>query len=114
MDLSSIIQPVIPSEFEADPVQTAKEGVELFTGEGFEIILVDTSGRHMQEGPLLEEMQQIAGAIEPHLITFVMDGSIGQMAYAHATAFKEAVPVGSVIITKLDNVNAKGGGALSA
>ena len=42
-----------------------------------------------------------------------MDGSIGQAAFDQAKAFKEKVPVGSVIITKLDG-HAKGGGALSA
>jgi signal recognition particle subunit SRP54 len=42
-----------------------------------------------------------------------MDSSIGQMARDHAQAFRDAVRVGSVIITKLDG-HAKGGGALSA
>ncbi len=42
-----------------------------------------------------------------------MDGSIGQAAFDQAKAFKAKVPVGSVIMTKLDG-HAKGGGALSA
>jgi signal recognition particle subunit SRP54 len=42
-----------------------------------------------------------------------MDSTIGQACYAQALAFKEAVDVGSVIITKLDG-HAKGGGSLSA
>ena len=42
-----------------------------------------------------------------------MDSSIGQAARDQAQAFKDAVKVGSVIITKLDG-HAKGGGALSA
>jgi len=42
-----------------------------------------------------------------------MDGSIGQAAEAQAKAFKEAVNIGSVIMTKMDG-HAKGGGALSA
>lgn len=42
-----------------------------------------------------------------------MDGSIGQACYSQAKAFKDAVKVGSVIITKLDG-HAKGGGSLSA
>lgn len=42
-----------------------------------------------------------------------MDSSIGQAAKDQALAFKSAVSVGSVIITKLDG-HAKGGGALSA
>lgn len=42
-----------------------------------------------------------------------MDGSIGQACFDQAKAFKNAVTVGSVIVTKLDG-HAKGGGALSA
>ena len=42
-----------------------------------------------------------------------MDGSIGQACKGQAEAFKKAVKVGSVIVTKLDG-HAKGGGALSA
>ena len=55
-----------------------------------------------------------AGALQkPDNVIFVMDGSIGQAALAQAKAFKEAVNVGSVIMTKMDG-HAKGGGALSA
>ena len=42
-----------------------------------------------------------------------MDSSIGQQCYAQTEAFKKAVNVGSVIITKMDG-HSKGGGALSA
>ena len=85
----------------------------MFKKEGQEIIIVDTSGRHKQEASLFEEMQQIAEAVNPDDIVFVMDSSIGQAALEQASAFKEAVTVGSVIMTKLDG-HAKGGGALSA
>ena len=98
---------------ETDPVEIAREGVELFKEEGFEIIIVDTSGRHKQEDALFEEMVQVKEAVNPDEIIFVMDSSIGQACYDQALAFKKAVPVGSVIISKLDG-HAKGGGALSA
>jgi len=101
------------SDTESDPVTVAKEGVENFKKEGFDIIIVDTSGRHKQESALFEEMGQIAEVIKPDNIIFVMDGSIGQAAHDQASAFKAKVAVGSVIITKLDG-HAKGGGALSA
>jgi signal recognition particle subunit SRP54 len=74
---------------------------------------VDTSGRHKQEAALFLEMEAVAAAVAPDDIIFVMDSSIGQAAQAQAAAFKASVPVGSVIITKLDG-HAKGGGALSA
>jgi hypothetical protein len=44
---------------------------------------------------------QVAAAINPDEIIFVMDSTIGQAAEDQARAFTSAVPVGSVIITKL-------------
>lgn len=58
-------------------------------------------------------MQLISEAAQPDSIIFVMDGSIGQAAEGQANAFKEAVSVGSIILTKMDGAG-KGGGALSA
>jgi signal recognition particle subunit SRP54 len=94
--------PFYGSYTERDPVKIARDGVEMFKKEGQEIIIVDTSGRHKQEASLFEEMQQISAAVNPDDIVFVMDSSIGQAALEQATAFKEAVTVGSVIMTKLD------------
>ena len=105
--------PFYGSYTESDPVAIAEEGVKLFKKEGFEMIIVDTSGRHKQENDLFEEMKQVAAAINPEEIIFVMDSSIGQACFDQATAFRKTVDVGSVIITKLDG-HAKGGGALSA
>ena len=51
--------------------------------------------------------------VKPDEIIFVMDSSIGQACYDQALAFRKAVNVGSVIVTKLDG-HAKGGGAMSA
>eukprot|EP00069_Balaena_mysticetus_P000584 bmy_14675T0 len=104
---------MLNSYTEMDPVIIASEGVEKFKNENFEIIIVDTSGRHKQEDSLFEEMLQVANAIQPDNIVYVMDASIGQACEAQAKAFKDKVDVASVIVTKLDG-HAKGGGALSA
>jgi len=105
--------PYYGSYTEPDPAVIAADGVEKFKNENFEIIIVDTSGRHKQEESLFEEMLQVSNAVSPDNIIFVMDASIGQACEAQAKAFKEKVDVASVIITKLDG-HAKGGGALSA
>lgn len=105
--------PFYGSYEEADPVVIANEGVQKFKQEGFEIIIVDTSGRHKQEASLFEEMLSIQTAVKPHQTIFVMDASIGQACEGQAAAFNSVVDVGAVIITKLDG-HAKGGGALSA
>jgi len=105
--------PFYGSYTEADPVKIAEDGVREFKKNRFEIIIVDTSGRHKQEESLFEEMKQVATVITPDQIIFVMDGSIGQAAFDQAQAFSQTVDVGAVIITKLDG-HAKGGGAISA
>ena len=105
--------PFYGSYTEVDPAVIAGDGVDMFKNEGFEIIIVDTSGRHKQEDSLFEEMLAVSNAVQPDNIVFVMDASIGQACEAQAKAFKEKVDVASVVITKLDG-HAKGGGALSA
>eukprot|EP00126_Sphaerothecum_destruens_P010040 Sdes_comp20665_c0_seq1m15993 len=105
--------PFYGSYTETDPVQIALEGVGKFKQEKFEIIIVDTSGRHKQETELFEEMVQVSEAISPDNVIFVMDATIGQAAELQARAFNTSVNIGSVVITKLDG-HAKGGGALSA
>lgn len=105
--------PFYGSYTETDPVKIATEGVECFRKEGYDLIIVDTSGRHKQEEALFAEMEQMAHGVDPTDVIFVMDSAIGQAAHDQALAFKSKVSVGSVIITKLDG-HAKGGGALSA
>lgn len=48
---------------EVDPVVIAQDGVDMFKKEGYEIIIVDTSGRHKQEESLFEEMLQVSNAV---------------------------------------------------
>ncbi|EIM90103.1 signal recognition particle protein [Stereum hirsutum FP-91666 SS1] len=98
---------------ETDPVSIAAQGVAKFKKEKFEVIIVDTSGRHKQEGELFEEMVQIGKAVKPDMTVLVMDASIGQAAEAQSSAFKESADFGAIIVTKMDG-HAKGGGAISA
>jgi len=105
--------PFYGSYTEADPVVIAEDGVNQFIKDRYEVIIVDTSGRHKQEEALFEEMQEISAAVQPDNTVLVMDATQGQAVYDQALAFHNAVEVGSVIVTKLDG-HAKGGGALSA
>ena len=94
---------------EADPVIIAREGVLELKRDKYELIIVDTSGRHKQEEALFEEMKQVEDAIKPNDVVYVMDGTNGQAVQDQAMHFKARVKVGSVIITKLD-CQTKGGG----
>jgi signal recognition particle subunit SRP54 len=105
--------PYYGSLTQTDPVVVARDGVEKFKKEKFEIIIVDTSGRHHQEEALFSEMQDIQAAVKPQQTVMVLDASIGQAAEAQSRAFKEAADFGAIIITKTDGA-AAGGGAISA
>lgn len=105
--------PFYGSYTEADPVVIAEDGVRQFVKDRYEVIIVDTSGRHKQESALFDEMQEISEAVRPDNTVLVMDATQGQAVYDQALAFHNAVDVGAVIVTKLDG-HAKGGGALSA
>ena len=113
MNAAKIKCPFFGHPKETDPVKIAQSGVDYFREKNYEIIIVDTSGRHKQEDALFDEIKEVQAVIKPETGVFVMDGSIGQACFGQAKAFKDAVKVGSVIITKLDG-NAKGGGSLSA
>ena len=105
--------PVYGEPESSDAVSIARRGVESFKQKQYDLVLVDTAGRHKEERGLIEEMRQIASAIKPHEIILVVDATLGQQARAQARAFKEATPIGSILVTKLDG-SAKGGGALSS
>lgn len=62
-NLYLLLLSVCRSYTETDPVQIAMDGVEKFKAEKFEIIIVDTSGCHVHETELFNEMTQIASSI---------------------------------------------------
>jgi signal recognition particle subunit SRP54 len=92
-------------------VKIALNGLKKF--DSFDVVLVDTAGRHKDEKSLIKEMRTMEEKIKPDEVILVIDGTIGQQAAAQATAFHEATPIGSIFVAKLDG-SARGGGALSA
>lgn len=105
--------PFYGSHTETDAVAISSAGVASFKAAKFEVIIVDTSGRHKQETGLFKEMVEISQAVTPDQTIMVMDASIGQAAEGQCLAFKEAADYGGIFVTKLDG-HAKGGGAISA
>lgn len=104
--------PVYGEEKAKDAVKVASDGVNYFKERGVNAIIVDTAGRHKEEKGLLDEMREI-NRVNPDRVLLVVDGTIGQQCYSQAEAFHRAVPVGGIVVTKLDGA-AKGGGALAA
>ncbi|KAA0007452.1 MAG: signal recognition particle protein [Thermoplasmata archaeon] len=95
----------------SDAAKVVKEGLEKFSK--YDVIIIDTAGRHSLEKDLIKEMEKIASIAKPDEKLLVIDASIGQQAGKQAQAFNEAIGITGVVLTKMDGT-AKGGGALSA
>ena len=104
---------VYGEENNKDSPSIVKNGLKHFEGMPLDVILIDTAGRHKEEHDLLAEMRQINQVADPDLALLVIDGTIGQQCFNQAEAFHKTIPVGGIIITKLDS-SAKGGGAIAA
>ncbi len=79
----------------------------------FDVVIVDTAGRHNLDKELEKELRHLAKKISPDKTILVMPADIGQAAKKQAQEFKEACNMNGVIITRMDS-SAKGGGVLSA
>jgi len=94
-----------------DAPAVARRGLE--ASKKYDVVIVDTAGRHALEEDLIQEMMDIDAVVTADHKLLVMDAAIGQQASEQAKAFNKAVGITGVIITKLDGT-AKGGGAMSA
>ena len=105
--------PVYGEPNSKEVLKIVRKGKEQFERQKHDLIIIDTAGRHKDEGELMSEMKDLAKLIVPDEIILAIDASIGQAAMSQATAFNETTTIGSILVTKLDGT-AKGGGALSA
>ena len=78
----------------------------------FDVLLVDTAGRLGIDEALMAEIRDLHAALHPVETLFVVDAMQGQDAVNTAKAFKDALPLTGVVLTKLDG-DARGGAALS-
>jgi signal recognition particle subunit SRP54 len=104
---------VYGEENNKDSPEIVKNGLKHYEKLPLDIILIDTAGRHKEEQDLLDEMERINKIANPELALLVIDGTIGQQCFSQAEAFHKILPVGGIIVTKLDS-SAKGGGAIAA
>lgn len=75
----------------------------------YNLILVDTAGRHTLDKELIDEIKSLNKEIKPTETILIMPADIGQAAKKQASEFKEAVNISGIIITRMDST-AKGEG----
>ena len=79
----------------------------------FDLIIIDTAGRHDLDKDLTKEIESLNKEIKPDHKLLVIQADIGQAAKQQASEFQKAADINGVIITRMDST-AKAGGALTA
>ncbi|MGH8698196.1 MAG: signal recognition particle protein [Burkholderiales bacterium] len=101
-----------PSAVGQKPVAIARAAVEHARTHYHDVLLVDTAGRLAIDAAMMQEIAELAAALQPAETLFVVDSMQGQDAVNVAKAFNEALPLTGIVLTKLDG-DARGGAALS-
>jgi len=101
-----------PSTPDQKPVDIARAALEHARRHFFDVLLVDTAGRLAIDEVLMQEIRDLHATIKPVETLFVVDAMQGQDAVNTARAFKEALPLTGIILTKTDG-DSRGGAALS-
>jgi fused signal recognition particle receptor len=98
----------------ADAAGLAFDALERARSEKADVLLIDTAGRLQNKAGLMAELEKIARVLKkldasaPHAALLVLDATTGQNALSQVEAFRAAVPLTGLVMTKLDGT-AKGG-----
>jgi signal recognition particle subunit SRP54 len=103
---------VYTEEGSNDPVAIAKNGIKFAKQKGYDLVIVDTAGRLAVDAQMMNEIEAVKKAIDPHEILFVVDSMTGQDAVNTAREFNDRLNFDGVVLTKLDG-DTRGGAALS-
>ncbi|KQW00187.1 signal recognition particle protein [Rhizobacter sp. Root1221] len=101
--------PSLPTD---KPVDIARAALDHARRHYFDVLLVDTAGRLAIDEALMKEIAELHAAVNPVETLFVVDAMQGQDAINTARAFKEALPLTGIVLTKTDG-DSRGGAALS-
>ncbi|HSL28153.1 MAG TPA: signal recognition particle-docking protein FtsY [Anaerolineales bacterium] len=109
---------VVSGAPESDPGAVAFSAVQSGVARGLDLVIIDTAGRLHTRFNLMEELKKVNRVVgkalpgAPHAVWLVLDATTGQNALQQAKAFKEAVGVTGIILSKLDS-SARGGMAFA-
>lgn len=110
--------PCFPGRQGGDAAAVVFDALQMASGRGYRVVLVDTAGRLQTQHNLLQELAKIgrvAGrAVEgaPHESLLVLDGNLGQGSLVQARGFNEALPISGLVLTKMEGT-AKGGAVVA-
>ena len=94
------------------PVAIAESALDWARRHYHDVLIVDTAGRLSIDESMMQEISALHAAVKPIETLFVVDAMQGQDAVNTARAFRDALPLTGVILTKLDG-DSRGGAALS-
>jgi signal recognition particle subunit SRP54 len=101
-----------PSTPDQKPHDIAAAAIDYARKHYFDVLLVDTAGRLAIDEALMAEIRDLHAQLKPIETLFVVDAMQGQDAINTAKAFKEALPLTGIVLTKMDG-DSRGGAALS-
>jgi signal recognition particle subunit SRP54 len=101
-----------PSAPDQKPLAIAEGALDWARRHYHDVLIVDTAGRLSIDEVMMREIAELNAAVKPVETLFIVDAMQGQDAVNTARAFREALPLTGVILTKLDG-DARGGAALS-
>ncbi|MCU4138031.1 MAG: Signal recognition particle GTPase FtsY [Thermodesulfobacteria bacterium] len=110
--------PVVALQEGADPGAVIYQGITYAQKNNIDVALIDTAGRLHTKYNLIEELKKMVKVMnklippESQEIILILDATTGQNALSQAQHFSSAIPIHSVIITKMDGT-AKGGIAIA-
>ncbi|MEO7114735.1 MAG: signal recognition particle protein [Caldimonas sp.] len=101
-----------PSSASDAPVAIVRAALDHAKRHYFDVLLVDTAGRLAIDEKLMTEIRELHAELKPVETLFVVDAMQGQDAVNTAKAFKDALPLTGIVLTKMDG-DSRGGAALS-
>ena len=104
--------PCYLEEGATDPIAVALHAIQEAKAKNYDVVIVDTAGRQSIDEELMQQIEQIKAAVNPHETLLVVDAMTGQDAVNTAKTFNERLEIDGVILTKLDG-DTRGGAALS-
>ena len=100
-----------------DPASVVYDSIKIAKEQNADVLIIDTAGRLHNKKYLMDELIKINKVVDKELpdaskeTLMVLDATTGQNAILQVKAFKEAVNINGLVLTKLDGTS-KGGAVI--